>query len=546
MAKLANRFRDMKKGPSMEKLAGRVMLSWGAGRAAIAFLAGATGALAMQPFGFFAAFFVSFTVLVWLLDGAPGNPDRGFLGRLWPSFVIGWLFGFGYFVAGLWWLAKALLVDGTQYLWALPFALFGLQAYLALFFGLAAAIARAFWSEGMGRIFALAVAFGLAEWLRSFVLTGFPWNAVGYGIMPFPLMMQSVHLVGLYGMNVLAVFIFASPALIGTKRGMFPGLVLAVLLFAGHLGFGAYRLAQPLPETTEKSVTVRLVQPQVPVSGEVDDAARARIFDQHMAMSAQTPEDGKTRPDIIIWPETAIPFILSENQDAYARIGDMLQDGQILISGAVRDESVTAGQEPRYYNSIYVFDDKGQVISAADKVHLVPFGEFLPFGKLFERLGVNAVAAMPGGFSAGASHAVFTPPGKPSLYPLICYEAIFPYEITAAGEAADVLLNITNDTWFGNSPGPYQHFHQAQIRAVEVGKPLIRSANSGISAVVNQKGEIVAGFALSISGVFDTTIPSKTVPIVDSSQRQMNFWLIMALGFAIAFFSRVSFIFNKN
>ena len=530
----------------MEKLAGRVMLSFGYRRAGLAFLAGAVGALALPPFGFFAVLFVSFSVLVWLLDGATGNPDRGFLGRLWPAFSIGWMFGFGYFVASLWWLANALFVDGTEYLWALPLSIFGLPAYLALFFGLAAALARIFWSEGLARIFALAVAFGLAEWLRSFVLTGFPWNAIGYGIMPVPLMMQSVHLVGLNGINVLAVLIFASPSLLGTRRGAVPGLVVATALFLAHLGYGAFVLMQPDPAMESNPTTVRLIQPQIPVGGDTNDATRAKIFDQHLAMSSATPENGGKRPDLIIWPETAIPFILSENQDAYGRIGDMLQDGQVLISGAVRQENMAAGVAPRYYNSIYVFDDKGQVIGATDKVHLVPFGEYLPFEKLFDIFGVNAVAAMPGGFSAGSVHNVLSPPGRPSLYPLICYEAIFPYEINIAGEKADVLLNITNDSWFGNSPGPYQHFQEAQVRAVEVGKPLIRAANSGISAVVNQKGEIVAGLGVSISGTLDTTIPSKTVSFIDNSQRMMNFWLIMGVGFLIVFFSRVSFILNQN
>ena len=530
----------------MEKLAGRVMLSFGYRRAGLAFLAGAVGALALPPFGFFAVLFLSFSVLVWLLDGATGNPDRGFFGRLWPAFSVGWMFGFGYFVASLWWLANALFVDGTQYLWALPFSIFGLPAYLALFYGLAAVLARMFWSEGPARLFSLAVAFGLAEWLRSFVLTGFPWNAIGYGMMPVPLMMQSVHVVGLYGMNALAVFVFASPSLLGTRRGAVPGIGLAAILFIAHLGYGGFILLQPEPQTAANRMVVRLVQPQIPVGGDTNDAKRAQIFDQHLAMSSATPENGGKRPDLIIWPETAIPFILSENQDAYGRIGDMLQDGQVLISGAVRQENRSAGIAPRYYNSIYVFDDKGQVIGAADKVHLVPFGEYLPLERLFDIFGVNAVAAMPGGFSGGGAHNILTPPGKPSLYPLICYEAIFPYEINTVGEKADVLLNITNDSWFGNTPGPYQHFQEAQIRAVEVGKPLIRAANSGISAVVNQKGEIVAGLGVSISGVLDTTIPSKSVSIIDNSQRMMNFWLILAIGFLIVFFSRVSFILNKN
>ena len=506
------------------------MLTWGAQRAGLAFLAGAIGALALPPFGFFAVLFVSFSLLVWLLDGAVGNPDRGYIGRLWPAFAIGWMFGFGYFVASLWWLANALFLDGTQYIWALPFAVFGLPAYLALFFGLATVFARMFWSDGMGRIAALAVGFGLAEWLRSFALTGFPWNAIGYGMMPFPMMMQSVHVVGLYGMNALAVFVFASPALFGTKRGATLGLGLASCLFAAHLGYGFYSLQQPAAEPDPNAKIVRLIQPQIPVGGDIDDAERARIFDQHIAMSVSAPENGGKRPDIIIWPETAIPFILSENQDAFTRIGDMLQDGQVLISGAVREEQTASSAAPRYYNSIYVFDDKGQIIGAADKVHLVPFGEYLPFEDLFNSFGLNAIAAMPGGFSAGSAHSLLAAPDKPVFYPLICYEAIFPNEISATADKADALLNITNDSWFGSTPGPHQHFQEAQVRAVETGIPLIRAANSGVSAVVNEKGQIRAGLDINTGGFIDAPIPRNIGSKIDMSVRYLNFWLIIATG----------------
>ena len=175
----------------MGRLAGRIMLLWGLPRAAVAFLAGAIGALALPPFSFFAALFLSFTLFVWLMDGSTGSPGGAVFGRFRSTFSLGWFFGFGYFVAGLWWLGNALLVEGDEFAWALPLAVLGLPACLALFYGLATAIAGIFWSDGLGRIAALAFGFGLAEWFRGFVVTGFPWNAVGYGAMPIPLMMQS-------------------------------------------------------------------------------------------------------------------------------------------------------------------------------------------------------------------------------------------------------------------------------------------------------------------------------------------------------------------
>lgn len=529
----------------MERLAGKVMLLSGARRALLAFLAGLIGVLALPPFGFLAALFVSFTLLVWLLDGATGEPGAGFLRRLAPAFSIGWFFGFGYFLGGLWWLGNALLVEAEDYAWALPLAVVGLPAFLALYYGLAAALARLVWSDGLGRIAALAFAFGACEWLRGILFTGFPWNAAGYGAMPVPLLMQSARLVGIDGMNALAVFVFAAPALLGTRRGRGPGLSAAALLFAAHLGYGAYVLyVEPSQEAS--GPVVRLVQPVIDQAMKLDDAARVEIFERHLALSAAPPEEEGRRPDIIVWPETSIPFILTDNPDALVRIADVLEDDQVLVAGAVRTENAGSGKAPRYYNSIYTIDGRGQITGAADKVHLVPFGEYMPFGDLFESLGVDAVAAMPGGFSGAREHQLLPLPGGRAVYPLICYEAIFPAEIGAGAEAADALLNVTNDAWFGNTPGPYQHFHQARLRAVERGMPLIRGANNGISAIVDTKGRIVSGLSYDVAGFVDAIIPGKSVPRPDTWRQNLWFCLVAAALLLLACISRIGFRTGTN
>lgn len=533
----------------MERLAGRIMLLWGFPRVVAAFLAGAIGALALPPFGFFAAFFISFTLLVWLMDGSTGNPDGGWFARFRSAFWIGWVFGFGYFVAGLWWLGNALLVEADEFAWALPLAVLGLPAYLALFYGLATAIARIFWSDGFGRMASLAFGFGLAEWLRGFVATGFPWNAVGYGAMPMPLMMQSAAVLGIFGVTVLAVFVFSAPALIGTKKGMRTGLTLAALLFAAHLGYGAYRLhiadAAPAPAADSQPV-VRIVQPVIDQARKLDDAERAAIFEEHLALSALPPENGGKRPDIIVWPETSVPFILTQNPDALTRIAEVLQDGQVLITGAVRSEDAGAGFAPRFYNSIYVIDSQGQIVSASDKLHLVPFGEYVPYEDLLRNLGIPDAIAMPGGFSAAPVRAMLTLPGGRVFYPLICYEAIFPDEIGPDVERASALLNITNDGWFGATPGPYQHFQQARIRAVENGLPLIRGANTGVSAVADPFGRLIRGMDYNQKGVIDATLGSISIPHWDMKAREQHFWLVLVTMLLIAGVSRVGFNFRTN
>ncbi|QND49390.1 apolipoprotein N-acyltransferase [Rhizobium lusitanum] len=532
----------------MERLSGKVILVWGFKRALLAIVAGAIGVLALPPFGFFAAMFVSFTLLVWLLDGAAAGPDSGFIGRLWPSFVTGWLFGFGYFVAGLWWLGHALLIDADQFAWALPLAILGLPAFLAIFYGLATALSRLLWSDGMGRIAALAFGFGLLEWLRSFLFTGFPWNAIGYGAMPMPLMMQSAHVIGVLGVTVLAVFVFAAPALLGTRQGRVPGIGLAVLIVAAHFGYGYYALNLPEPPVPGKPApVVRIVQPAIDQEAKMDTAAdRNTIFDKHLSLSVQPAANGGKRPDIIVWPETAIPFILTDNQDALSRIADQLDDDQILITGAVRVEDMGPGVEPRYYNSVYVIDGRGQIIGASDKTHLVPFGEYVPFENVLSYLGIQNVVELPGGFSAAASRQLLTLPDSVKLYPLICYEIIFPNEMTPEIRQADAILNVTNDAWFGDTPGPYQHFLQARVRAVEQGLPLIRSANTGVSAYVDAHGRLISGIDFNEQGFVDATLSSATVSRIDDRVRKVYFWLIIGIVGMIAVISRMGFISRVN
>ncbi|SIR13523.1 Apolipoprotein N-acyltransferase [Rhizobium sp. RU35A] len=532
----------------MERLANRVMLLWGIRRAGLAILAGAIGALALPPFSFLAALFVSFTLLVWLMDGCAEAPGSGRMARWRSTFLLGWLFGFGYFVAGLWWLGNALLVEADEFAWALPLAILGLPAFLALYYGLATWLAGLLWSDGFGRIAALAASFGLIEWLRGLLFTGFPWNAIGYGVMPVPIMMQSTAAIGIFGVSTLAVFVLSAPALIGTRKGAPIGLALAGLMIAAHFGYGAYRLSErPTAHRLDPPVTVRVVQPVIDQARKMDTGDdRRAVFEEHLALTALPPKPGTRRPDIVIWPETSVPFILTETPGALARIADVLEDGQILIAGVVRMEARGAGQEPLYYNSIYAIDSQGQIIAATDKVHLTPFGEYLPFERFWNRLGISNIVDMPGGFTAGTRPALITLPSGASFYPLICYEAIFPNELTADAGRAAALLNITNDAWFGRTPGPYQHFLQARLRAVETGLTLIRGANSGVSAVIDGHGQIKEGLDFDQKGVIDSTLGGDVVPSWDIYARETHFWLLIITMFLIAGVSRMGLKIRLN
>lgn len=521
----------------MERLAGKIILLWGWRRTLVAFLAGALLVFIQAPYDFFAIGFVSFPILVWLLDGATADRPRGFVRRLKPAFATGFWFGFGYFLSGLWWIGAAFLVDAENYAWALPIGVVLLPAGMAIFYGLAAALARLFWSDGLGRIVVLAAAFGLLEWLRSFAFTGFPWNAVGYGAMPIPLLMQPVQLIGMVGMNTLAVFVLSVPSLLAGQRHVKTGIVLAIIVVLAQAGFGYYSLSLPRSPDA-RQLDVRIIQTAVDQLVKWDDETRQQVFRSLLEQSSAPSTDGKPRPTLILWPETTVPYVLTQDGGAIAALAETLTEGQVLLAGAVRVEG-DAGQKQIYYNSAMAVDDRGEIIDAVDKVHLVPGGEYIPFQDLFAQIGIDQLVAGPNNFAAGATRHPIEVNGV-KLLPLICYEVIFSEEVYRDAPSADVLVNLTNDGWFGDLAGPYQHFRQAQVRAVENRMPLLRSANGGISAAIDEKGRIIDAFRLDAAGALDVTVSVSADRTSPYGNAQVN-GLIVLLAFwllGISFYVR--------
>jgi apolipoprotein N-acyltransferase len=511
----------------LERLAGRFILLWGWRRVLAAFLAGALAVLAQAPYDFFAVCFVSFPILVWLIDGTTADLPCKRLRRLRPAFAVGWWFGFGYFIAGLWWVGGAMLVEADAFAWALPIAVLFLPAIMAVFYGLAAALARIFWNDDIGRLAVLAASFALFEWIRTFIFTGFPWNPIGYAAMPVPLLMQSVSAVGMPGMNALAVFVFALPALLAARRTVLAGTLLGLLIVAAHAGFGYWRLHQPDTQPI-RTLAARIVQPSIDQAMKFDRSARDDIFRTLLNLSAVPPAAGQPKPQLIIWPETSLPFLLTDRPDALVAIGELLAQGQVLLAGNVRAEG-QGSEAPRYYNSVVAINDRGEIIDAVDKLHLVPGGEYVPLAELFEQLGLDRIIAMPTSYTAGTErHAL--PVGdalKAAIF--VCYEIIFPEEVSRGLAGADLIVTVTNDAWFGDTPGPYQHFRNAQIRAAEAGMPVLRSANNGISGAIDTRGRVIDAFALDVRGTLDVSvnIPTVSAPLFGDPNR--NGYILAAL-----------------
>jgi apolipoprotein N-acyltransferase len=496
-------------------LAQTVVLAWGWRRAMIAFVAGAASTLALAPVNIWPVMFFTFPLLVWLIDGAAAAR----LGGVMAAFVTGWWFGFGYFVTGLYWIGIAFLVDAKTFAWLMPFAVVLLPAGLALLTGLGLALARLLWTRGASRVIALALSLTIAEWVRGHVFTGFPWNTFGYALTGPLALAQGAALLGLWGLTFLTVLVFASPALLADdpaetrRRWLLP--LIGVATVAGLSIYGAVRLAQT-PTSFVPGVRLRIMQPNLPQDEKFNYSAKQQVMSRYLALSDRATGPDRTGiRDVthLIWPESAFPFFLAREPDALAQIASLLPTGTLLITGGVRPAEPVAGRHGvRAYNSAYVIDHQGSLVAAYDKIHLVPFGEYLPFQRLLESIGLMQLTKVAGGFVPGDRRRALALPGAPSVLPLICYEIVFPDEAVPRGERPGWLLNLTNDGWFGGSNGPYQHFQQARVRALEQGLPLVRAANTGISAVVDPLGRVVAELPLGAEGVLDASLPRALDP----------------------------------
>ena len=528
-----------------DKLRGAILaiiLAWGWKRAAIALVAGAVSALAMAPFNAWPVLFLTFPVVVWLIDGAGAGRWRG----VPAAALTGWWFGLGYFVPGLYWIGYAFLVDAPTFAWLLPFAVLGLPAYLALFTAFGFALARLIWTREGTRVIALAASLTLSEWLRGQVLTGFPWNAFGYALTEPLALAQTASLIGLWGLTFLSVAIFASPATLidGNTRGRRPWIapVMALALLVAMGIFGGVRLALQ-PTALVAKVKLRIMQPNLQQDVKFNYAAKAEVMQKYLALSdrASGPQSTGVRDaSILIWPESAFPFFLTREADAMAQIAELLPRGTVLVTGSVRAPDLPPGvRGTRAYNSIYVIDHDGSVLSVYDKVHLVPFGEFLPFQDWMEKLGFVQLTKVHGGFIAGARRRPMDLPNAPRMLPLICYEAIFPGDVAARDDRPGWMINLTNDGWFGNSTGPYQHLQQARVRAIEQGLPMVRAANTGVSAVIDPVGRIIARLGLGVEGVLDANLPSAIAPTIYARLGDIPATVMVAIGLLVVLRRRV-------
>ncbi len=464
----------------MPSLRRRAIAGWpGTRLVAGAALAGALVAIGQAPLGWWWLAVPALALLLHLVVAAGG-------GRAW----VAWFGGAGYFAAALAWIVEPFLIAPEVYGWMAPFAVVLLAFGLALFW-----MGAAFAARGPFALLWLALALTVAELARGYVLTGFPWALIGHvwiGHAPA----QVAALIGPSGLTLMTLL---AAALLSMRRA--GPMAIAAGVVAAAFAFGLWREAQPEPAA--RMAVLRLVQPNAEQSLKWDPDQARLFFERQLSFTA-----AGSRPDLVIWPETAVPYLLEEYPEVAQRIAEAGRGSPVVV-GVQRVEGW------QYWNSLAVLGAGGRATARYDKHHLVPFGEYIPFGDaMYDWFGMVAFAAQQGnGYSPGTGPAVLDLGGElGKALPLICYEAIFPQDLRAAPERADWILQITNDAWFGEWSGPYQHLAQARLRAIEQGLPFVRVANTGVSAVMDARGRIVDSLPLGEAGYLDVRLPGALPP----------------------------------
>ena len=518
----------------------------------MAFMLGSLMPLAYAPFYLAPIFFISYGLMFYLALTHAKTPAA----RPWALAQLGWLFGFGQFFFGLLWMGEAFLVEADRFLWALPFAVTLLPAGLALFVGAAFGL----WAWGLtllsarvapqldegwpaearfGGLILLAVFLALAAYARSTVLTGLPWNVPGMVFGSWLVLAQAAALIGVHGLSLLALL---SAALLTdwlmaakpfdwaeSRRLALAPLILLVLI----AGYGVARLATPAYEADKSGVHIAVIQPNIAQREKWLAEKREAHIDKIFAMT-RLALDYAPQTDLVVWPEAAIPALIDEGDGFAERVRANIRAPQTeasgalpyILTGAVRRNLTAKGAD--YFNSAMLWSGDGLLLGRSDKHHLVPFGEYLPLQNLLEAMGLEQLARLRGGYHAGPPHGRLSAARLPLMAPLICYEAIFPNLAGGAPRPA-LLVNLTNDGWFGQWHGPYQHLAQARLRAIEQGLPLVRAANTGVSAVFDAQGRLLDRLGLGEAGSFSFPLPPPLPPTLYAHIGDGGFWALIII-----------------
>lgn len=460
-----------------------------------ALLLGALSVLALPPFYQFYILLLTFPILLFLLENSKNGKQ---------AFWIGYAFGFTFFAFGFSWIGNALLIDATTFGWLYPFVLLGSGSFFSFFIAIPAYLASKFESR-YSKIFAFASLWTIFEWIRSFLLTGFPWNLLGSVLAFDNNLVQFADTIGTYGLSMLTIIFCSSPfTLINNyNKETFRKLKYIVIIIPSFLYLYGYHKTNNETFSEKSDIKIRIVQPSIQQQLKWEEDSLENNFKTYIEMSQA---EGMNDIDFTIWGETASPFPLNLDKEHLAEVTKAIPEKGHLITGSIRygyDHNIN---QFRPANSLFVIDKSGKILDIYNKSHLVPFGEYIPLQKYLPDW-ITPVTQVVGNFIQGNGNRAIKVPEKPSFGPLICYEIIFPHQIINKEDRPEWIINITNDGWYGDSAGPHQHLVITRMRAIEEGITIVRTANSGISAVISKNGDILDSLSLNQKGYIDSYLP---------------------------------------
>lgn len=487
----------------------------------LAFFLGILVTLALPPVYLFPLAIIGFSGFLLMILKATSNKD---------AFKIGWWFGFGHFTSGLYWIAFALLVDAPRFGWLIPFAVFGIPSVIAIYTAIVALLTWrvAKYLNGWRLIIIFACIWTVTEILRGWLFTGFPWNLAGYIWTVSDNMLQFVSIAGIYGLSLVTVLAFTMPALLigkgefrvqNSERKTTLPIISSFILLIGIFIWGSYRLSNAQEKFVE-GINLRIVQANIPQSMKWDEEWRYSTVEKYLELSRSKGFEKTTH---IIWPETALPFVITEDSPLLNVVTQIIPTNGALITGALKAEYTDSGMIKNMWNSMLVISDRGKIFSHYNKSHLVPFGEYVPFRSILplEKITHGSID-----FAEGNGVKTINAPAFPALSGLVCYEIIFPGKVVDKNKRPEVMVNVTNDAWYGKTAGPYQHFQMSRTRAVEEGMPLIRAANNGISGIIDSYGRVIANTKLASTEVLDSPLPA-SIPQMTIYSRYGNVALLL-------------------
>jgi apolipoprotein N-acyltransferase len=414
------------------------------------------------------------------------------------AFGCGFLFGFGHFLSSMYWIAVGVSTYINEFWWAIPFALFGLPVILAFFIAGTTAMS---WLSRNSKYFHIIFCtwWIFFEWLRSWIFTGLPWNLLGYSLAFSDILIQPVSIFGIYGLSFVTIYISTSLYYLTDKKGLMVTIPTSLILIIAMIIYGTTRLKTN--DTSFSDITFRLVQPSIPQTDKWDEDQFWHNLQTQINLSNR---EGSV-PNLIIWSEAALVVPLKYNIIKNKLIEMLLHTDTTLITGGIADNDKT-GNDYEIYTTLMALNEKGRLLFEYHKSHLVPFGEYMPLRNI---LPIKKLTHGFTDYTEGTPEIMHLEQFNLKIKPLICYEAIFPELVRTSNQFADVIINVTNDAWYGNSSGPYQHLHISRVRAVENGIPMLRVGNNGISAIIDGYGRISSQLALNEIGIIDGFIPNK-------------------------------------